>query len=348
MLEAGTVRSKNTNNILLKNLVDACVAALIWWSIGYPLAFGKTDHALQNFVGGNNFFLANITISKDPEFYARWIFQWAFAATSATIVSGAVAERCQFRAYIVYTMFITGLVYPFVVHWVWSEDGWLSTNRGDRLISGSMGLLDYAGSSVVHITGGGAALVGATLLGPRAERFESDGTVKEFSSHSLGLSMLGTFILWFGWYAFNPVSGLCVRGCMVVASLAAVNTTLSAASGGVTVLLVHIFSGKPANIAPGLNGILSGLVAITAGCVAVEPYAAFIIGTLSGLFYFLSSNLLIRLKIDDPLDASSVHLVSGIWGTIAVGLFATESNLTRAFEEKFNNGKFLFLLYYFM
>eukprot|EP00210_Caulerpa_lentillifera_P004719 g4503.t1 len=344
MLEAGTVRSKHTNNILLKNLVDACVAALIWWSVGFPLAFGKTDHAFRRFIGGNNFFLTNVDIFEDPTFYSRWIFQWAFAATSATIVSGAVAERCQFRAYIVYTMFITGLVYPFVVHWVWSDDGWLSSKSQERIFTDSMGLIDYAGASVVHITGGGAALIAAYLVGPRTGRFDTNGSVRYFAPHSLGLSLLGTFILWFGWYAFNPVSGLCVEGCMVVASLAAINTTLSAASGGVTVLLVHIMSGRPANIAPGLNGILSGLVAITAGCVAVEPYAAFIIGTMSGLFYFFASNLLVKLKIDDPLDAGPVHFVSGIWGTLAVGLFAKEANLKHAFSN-FNHGDDFGLFY---
>lgn len=236
-------------------------------------------------------------------------------------------------------MFITGLVYPVVVHWVWSDDGWLSSsNSEERLFTQSMGLIDYAGSSVVHITGGSAALLGAALLGPRSGRFKTDGNVRMFLPHSSGLSLLGTFILWFGWYAFNPVSGLCVEGCMTVASLAAINTTLSAASGGVTVLLVHVVSGKPANIAPGLNGILSGLVSITAGCVSVEPYAAYLIGTLSGLFYFFASNLLVKLRIDDPLDACAVHLVSGIWGTLAVGLFAKEENLSRAFKN-FKPGK---------
>ena len=260
------------------------------------------------------------------------MFQWAFAATSATIVSGAVAERCRHQAYIVYTVVITGFVYPVVVHWVWSDWGWLSANRDDRVFEGSLGLLDFAGSSVVHVTGGGAAFCAAWFLGPRLGRFDANGNAVTIPQNDQSLIMLGSFILWFGWYAFNSVSGLEVRGGVTTASLAAVNTTMSAAAAALTVLLIHLSRGHTIQIAPGLNGLLSGLVGITAGCAVVEPFAACIIGMFSGGVYYLSAELLLILKIDDPLEASAVHFGSGIVGTIAVGFFATETNVVRAYH----------------
>jgi len=337
MLEAGTVRKQNTVNILIKNLLDTCAAALIWWGVGYPLAFGQGSDS-NRFVGGSNFFMADLAVSENPKFYSHWVFQWAFAATSATIVSGAAAERCRYQAYVIYTLVITGFVYPVAVHWAWSEWGWLSPSREEGTFDGSLGLIDYAGSSVVHVTGGGAAFFAALWLGPRVGRFDSNGKVLELRSSSQSLIMLGTFVLWFGWYAFNTVSGLCVEGCMITASLAAVNTTLAAASGSVFVLVIHVARGNPIQIAPGLNGLLAGLVGITAGCAVVEPYAAVIIGICSGSAYYYCALLLLQLKIDDPLEASCVHMSPGIVGTVAVGFFATETNLQRAYSSYFEPG----------
>lgn len=287
--------------------------------------------------------MADISVSENPKFYSHWVFQWAFAATSATIVSGAAAERCRYQAYLIYTLVITGFVYPVVVHWVWSEWGWLSPSRDNGTFDGCLGLIDYAGSSVVHVTGGGAAFWIAYWLGPRVGRFDSNGKVIELRSSSQSLIMLGTFVLWFGWYAFNSVSGLCVEGCMITASLAAVNTTLGAASGSVAVLVIHVARGNPIQIAPGLNGLLAGLVGITAGCSVVEPFAAVVIGILSGIAYYYCALLLLHLKIDDPLEASCVHMSPGMVGTIAVGFFATETNLQRAYAPYFVPGVFTVL-----
>eukprot|EP00210_Caulerpa_lentillifera_P004143 g3949.t1 len=335
MLEAGTVRKQNIINILLKNLVDSCVAALIWWAFGYPFAFGDGD-SLRRFIGGSKFFLGHVDVDNDDDqVYAEWFFQWAFAATAATIVSGALAERCQFRAYVVYTIVVTGLVYPIVVHWVWSDDGWLSTERSERTFSGSVGFIDHAGSSVVHITGGGAALFAAWKVGPRLDRFKQ-GFIRE--PQNPGFCLLGTFILWFGWYAFNSASGLCAdKDCMITASLVAVNTTISAATGGTTVLILHFLVGGIIELAPGLNGILAGLVSITAGCAVVEPYAAFIIGSLGSSAYYGSRWVLEKIQIDDPLDASPVHFVAGIVGTIAVGFFAKFEHVKRRYENDNTN-----------
>ncbi|GMH35890.1 hypothetical protein BSKO_03758 [Bryopsis sp. KO-2023] len=355
LLEAGIVRAKNTKNILLKNVLDACVSTIIWWSVGYSFAFGERGAASNGFIGGTNFFMSNASDTNQKQFFAHWIFQWAFAATSGTIVSGAVAERCQFRAYLIYTMAITGFIYPVVVHWVWSGEGWLSPFRTEEgygffhdvpenlermpSLKKSIGLIDFAGSGVVHMTGGSAALVAASLLGPRVGRFDASG-VKEFPQNSVALATLGTFILWFGWYGFNPVSTMCMRGCMHVASKTAVNTTLSAAAGGIAVVLVHALSGNPADVSPVLNGILAGLVSITASCAVVEPYGAVIIGLLGGIIYYFSTGLLKRMRIDDPLDASPIHLFCGAWGVFAAGLFATPQNLRNAYGSDTDAGLF--------
>lgn len=357
LLEAGSVRAKNTKNILLKNVLDACVGALVWWSWGYSFAYGENGALPNEFIGGTNFFMANSDdVSPDPaekesgfnnasSFFAFWMFQWAFAATAATIVSGAVAERCQFQAYLTYTFVLTGLVYPVVVHWVWSAEGWLSAFRDkdgdgelDILFDQSLGMVDFAGSGVVHMTGGGAALMAAIVLGPRYGRFGADGSVIDLPGSSVALSTLGVLILWFGWYGFNPVSTLVFYGSMYVASKCAVTTTLAAAAGGVTVLVVDVGFGNPPDVAPALNGILAGLVSITAGCSVVEPYAAAAIGVVGGLVYYFASMALKKMQIDDPLDASPVHFFSGIWGVISVGLFATPANLLNAYGSKTDVG----------
>lgn len=200
-----------------------------------------------------NFFMSD-SDGGQPRYYALWLFQWAFAATSATIVSGAVAERCQFRAYLIYTTVLTGLIYPMVVHWVWSSEGWLSHYRSPVFFKSTMGLIDFAGSGVVHMVGGGASLVASIILGPRHGRFGADGAVLSIPGHSVVLASLGTLILWFGWYGFNPVSTLCMANCMYVASKIAVTTTLSAASGGATALLINILTGNPTDVSPALNG----------------------------------------------------------------------------------------------
>ncbi|CAD7696262.1 unnamed protein product [Ostreobium quekettii] len=232
-------------------------------------------------------------------------------------------------------MAITGFVYPVAVHWGWSAEGWLSAFRvGDDGNAdpslGANGLIDFAGSGVVHVTGGAAALMAAYFVGPRAGRFNPDGTVNDMPGQATVLSVAGTFILWFGWYGFNPVSTLVFVDSMAVATRVAVTTTISAAAGGITSLAVHVLRRQPPDLPPTLNGILAGLVGVTAGCPVVDSQGAFAIGIISAFVYTLWSEMLKRLRIDDPLDASSVHMASGIWGVIAVGLFATESNTCSA------------------
>jgi len=321
LLEAGSVRAKNTKNILLKNVLDACLGAIIWWFMGFPIALGDST---GKFAGGKDFFMKDLTanVNGSSNYFAFWMFQWAFAATAATIVSGAVAERCKFVAYLVYTTCLTAFIYPVVVHWAWSSEGWLSAWTGDDApYLKANGLIDFAGSGVVHMTGGAAALVGAVFLGPRTGRFTPTGAVVDMPGHSTVLAALGTFILWFGWYGFNPVSTLAFE-YMGDAARVAVTTTLSAAAGGCTTLAIHVALKNPPDVFPALNGILAGLVSITAPCPVFEPWASAFIGFVGGFVYYGSSSLLKKLQIDDPLDASPVHFFCGIWGVLSVGLFA--------------------------
>lgn len=335
LLEAGSVRAKNTKNILIKNLMDGCLGALVWYFIGYHLAYGTKDSCkggsdCNGFVGnGADVFmnkaaeLAPLGNAGSGHYYAGWMFQWAFAAAASTIVSGAVAERCKFGAYLAYTAALTGVIYPVVVNWGWSAHGWLSPWTGTEPYLGANGMIDFAGSGIVHMTGGVAALVGAIFLGPRTGRFSPSGECIDMPGHSSVLVALGTFILWFGWYGFNPVSTLAFE-YMETAARVAVTTTLGAAAGGVTALSIHYGFTKSLDVGPMCNGILAGLVSITGNCVVIEPWAAALIGAIGAAIYYGFSALLKKLKIDDPLDASSVHGACGAWGVIAAGLFAKQ------------------------
>merc|ERR550537_23833 len=348
LLEAGCVRAKNTKNILLKNVLDACMGAIIWWAFGWPLAYGSNDiDGLKSLLGGQfeddyygGGFFMNQQDQADSGIYASWMFQWAFAATAATIVSGAVAERCSIPAYACYTTVLTAFVYPVAVHVGWSTEGFLSAfyigdddyeyNPADGPVGGN-GLIDFAGSGIVHMTGGGAALMGALFLGPRTGRFAEDGSVNPMPGHSSVLAALGTMILWFGWYGFNPVSTLCLIGCMGNAMRAAFMTTLAAGAGGCTGLATDVAMGNPPDIGPALNGILGGLVSITASCAVVDGYAAVFIGIIGALVEYGAEKMLLKLGIDDVLSASPVHFFAGAWGVLSCGLFATESNTLMAY-----------------
>lgn len=301
-----------------QNLLDACLGGLLWYLLGFPLAYGHGNA----FVGGS---WDAVSGCVD---YGMWLFLWAFAVTAGTIVSGALAERCQFITYLIYTLVLSAFIYPVVVHWVWSDQGWLKA-APDGMMPGN-GFHDFAGSGVVHVTGGMAGLMGAIVIGPRVGRFrDDDGTPVNIPGHSTTLSCLGTFILWFGWYGFNAVSTLAFSN-MYLASRICVNTTLAAASGGLGTLLLHVVHGHRPDVTPALNGILGGLVAITAGCDAVEPYAAIAIGTLAAPCYYYSAAALLRLRIDDPIGASPVHCFCGVWGVLSVGLFGTETYMGSA------------------
>eukprot|EP00543_Licmophora_paradoxa_P004340 CAMPEP_0202441276 /NCGR_PEP_ID=MMETSP1360-20130828/717_1 /ASSEMBLY_ACC=CAM_ASM_000848 /TAXON_ID=515479 /ORGANISM="Licmophora paradoxa, Strain CCMP2313" /LENGTH=508 /DNA_ID=CAMNT_0049056159 /DNA_START=26 /DNA_END=1552 /DNA_ORIENTATION=+ len=338
MLCAGSVRQKNVKNIMLKNLLDACGGALGFYLIGYGLAYGDSDGDPTNairFIGNTNFALQN---ESDGSGYIGFFFQFAFAATAATIVAGTVAERCKMAAYLCYSLFLTAFVYPVVVHSTWASDGFLCSWSHDLFLD--VGVIDFAGSGVVHLTGGATALVAAIILGPRRGRFyDEDGNAlespTEFPAHSTALQILGTFILWFGWYGFNPGSALATTdaGSADLIGLAAVTTTLSAASGCVTAMFTDTIiemlrTGEVSyDLTMAMNGALGGLVGITAGTANVDTWAALIIGMISGWCYYGFSNLLIKLKIDDAVDAVPVHCACGIWGVLAVGFFETTHGL---------------------
>lgn len=344
MLCAGSVRRKNVQNSMLKNLLDACGAAIGFWSFGYAFAYSPygddDDGSATSFIGNKHFFLVDLEVSG----YGFWLFQFAFAATAATIVAGTLAERCQMVAYLCYSLVLTGFVYPIIVRAIWSEYGFLNFKNG-QLFDG-IGMVDFAGSGVVHITGGCTSLLATKILGPRKGRFfDARGrkleAPKRFPGHSPALQVLGTFLLWFGWYGFNAGSIVSIaskteRGgysSASIAILASINTTLSAASGCVSALFTRLYfnerrTGEATfDLQIALNGAISGLVAVTGGCSVVNPWAAVVIGTISGWVYLLGSNFLIRHCIDDAVDAIPVHFANGCWGVIATGLLAAPKNL---------------------
>ena len=346
MLCAGSVRQKNVKNIMLKNLLDACGGALGFYTIGYGFAYGSGsgDYSSARFIGNYNFFLMGISGGYG---YITWFFQFAFAASAATIVAGAVAERCKMAAYLCYSVFLTGFVYPVVVHSIWAFDGFLVAFGPQEEKFRGIGVIDFAGSGVVHMTGGVTALIAALVLGPRRGRFyDEDGNPLEtpavWPAHSVALQILGTFLLWFGWYGFNPGSALFIANptSAAVSALAAVTTTIAAASGCVSgmftdTIIDAIYTGEVSyDLTMAMNGSLAGLVAITAGCSSVSPWAAVPIGIIGGWVYYGVSKLLIKLRIDDAVDAIPVHLGNGMWGMIAVGLFANPVHTLDAYSKE--------------
>jgi Amt family ammonium transporter len=331
MLEVGSVSVKNTKNILIKNIGDASIGAMCWWLLGYGFAFGDD---VGRFIGDSKFAFSTKSWGGDISGYdyASWLFQWAFAATAATIVSGAVAERVAFGAYVVYSIVLTSFIYPVVVHGGWST-GWASAFRSptkDDLLFGC-GVVDFAGSGVVHMTGGVAALVAAIVVGPRIGRFNEDGTANQLPQQSSVLQTLGTLILWFGWYGFNGVSTLYISGLSNVASKVMVTTTIGAASGALMVVILMKLKVGYWDAGAANNGILAGLVSITAGCSTVDVWAAMIIGLTGGMVYFLASQLLVKLRIDDVVDAIPVHMFCGAWGVIITSFFITKANYSNAY-----------------
>ncbi len=315
MLTAGLTRSKNTTNILFKNLMDFVMCSIAFWAVGWGIAYGDSA---GGFIGTSQFFLGAETAEGEIPVLASWFFQVVFAGTAATIVAGAMAERTKFVAYLVYSFIVSLFIYPVVVHWVWSGAGWLNSEGG-------WGFTDFAGSTVVHSVGGWIALVGAMILGPRLGRFGPDGKPRAIPGHNMSLAALGTFILWLGWFGFNPGSQLAIasQGDADAVAMVAVTTNLAAAAGALGALFTAwLRYGKP-DLGQTLNGVLGGLVAITAGCAYVDPLASVIIGFIAGPIVVFSAELLEKLKIDDPVGAVPVHLLSGIWGTLAVGLFAS-------------------------
>ena len=322
-VEAGFARSKNTANILTKNVVDLCAGSILFWIIGFGLMFGPNIGGL---IGKPDLFsFSGWSGSIPPE--AFFIFQTMFCATATTIVSGSVAGRTKFSAYLIYCVLISAIVYPVSGHWTWGG-GWLA----------DLGFHDFAGSTVVHSVGGWIAMVGAILVGPRIGKYRN-GKVYPIPGHSLSLAMIGVFLLWFGWFGFNPGSQLAASGWANAVAISSVflTTNMAAAAGGLTALLVSWWKyGKP-SLSLTLNGILAGLVGITAGCDLVSPAGALCIGIIAGIVMIYAVAFFEHTaKVDDPVGAISVHGVCGTLGTILTGLFATKDGL-------FYGGGFSFL-----
>merc|ERR1719235_1229423 len=343
MLEVGAVSEKNINNIIVKGTLDIVLAALSFWAFGWAVAFGGGEAG--SFIGGAEYYFGSC-LDYDPACadnenygghgYHEWFFQFAFAAAASTIVSGAVAERTTTLCYILYAVLLTAFVYPVVVHWQWGG-GLTGAAKPD-----GFGAVDYAGSGVVHMTGGLSAIIGAAIIGPRQGRFEEGSKifrvqVNDKPAYSIVWQTLGTLILWFGWYGFNTGSTL---GIFWVAETAApgnseaglviINTTLAPAAGGLAAMLCSAAIAKVKEgkfmlmLTPVLNGILAGLVSITAGCGDVRPWAAFLMGAIGGVIYCGASALQQQLMIDDVVDAGPVHFWCGMWGVLALGLFADD------------------------
>jgi Amt family ammonium transporter len=319
MLETGFCRQKNAVNILTKNLIVFALATIAYWVIGFSLMFGAAGS--NGFMGWGGLFLG-----EDPATYGLqpfpaglpisvfFLFQVAFAGTAATIVSGSVAERIKFVDFLVFSLIIVGIIYPITGHWIWGG-GFLATMETP--------FKDFAGSTAVHSVGGWAALMGAAILGPREGKYR-DGKVNAIPGHNMSIATLGCLILWIGWFGFNPGSALAATKDV---PYIAVTTNLAAAAGGITATLTSwLKDGKP-DLSMVINGILAGLVGITAGCDGVSYSSAVIIGAIAGIIVVYAVAFFDRIKVDDPVGATSVHLVCGIWGTLAVGLFNKDAGL---------------------
>ncbi len=308
MVEAGLTRAKNAINIMMKNLMDFSMGSLAFWAVGFGLMFGHSS----GWFGASGFFLSDFTPDGDPWVLAFWMFQVVFAATAATIVSGAMAERTKFSGYIIYSIVLSALIYPIFGSWAWgglfNGGGWLE----------KLGFIDFAGSTVVHSVGGWAALAGAIVLGPRMGKYGKDGSIRPILGHNMPLAALGVFILWLGWFGFNPGSTTVADKSI---AMIFVNTNLAAAAGATMAMFTSwIKFGKP-EAGMSLNGALAGLVGITAGCANVSPGSAIVIGAFAGVIVVLSVLFFDRIRVDDPVGAVSVHGVCGAWGTLAAGIF---------------------------
>jgi Amt family ammonium transporter len=313
LVEAGMIRAKSVGNVMMKNLMDLCLGSLAFFAVGFAIAFGGDMTGIGKFIGGAGWFLGDGSFTYgNLTPFTFFVFQVAFAATAATIVSGGMAERTKFKSYAVYSIVISALIYPVVVRWQWGG-GWLYQL--------STPFHDFAGSSIVHMTGGIAAFAGTKALGPRIGKYGADGKMKAIAAHSIPLVLTGVFILFVGWFGFNPGSQL---GADPIIGRIALTTLLAGSAGATVAMLVTWLKGKP-DVAMTGNGLLAGLVGVTAGCFAVSTVGAIIIGAFSGLLVVLAVNFFDKIKIDDPVGAISVHGVCGAFGTIAVGLFSNES-----------------------
>lgn len=318
-VEAGFTRAKSAGNIMMKNFLDFSVGSICFFLFGFAIMFGLDA---GGFIGTSGYALGGVAEGDLPWTYTFWFFQSVFAATAATIVSGGMAERTKFSSYIIVSVAVTGLIYPLSGHWAWGSL-WLGDD-GAGWLEG-LGFCDFAGSSVVHSVGGWIALAGAMVLGPRIGKYTEDGKAKAIPGHNIPLAGLGVFILWFGWFGFNPGSTTTADDTI---GFIAMNTSLAAGGGVLGAMMFSWFRyGKP-DISMTMNGALAGLVGITAGCATVSPVGSIIIGLIAGLLVVMSIEFIDKvLKVDDPVGAASVHGVCGAWGTLACGLFNVDGGL---------------------
>lgn len=350
LVESGFCRRKNAVNILAKNLIVFAIATVAYWAIGFGFMFGDGN----DFIGIAGFFLGgednSPALLKEYKgvfgalnwtsipLEAKFLFQLVFAGTAATIVSGAVAERIKFLAFLIFSFLLVGIAYAVTGHWIWGG-GWAA----------KLGFYDFAGSTVVHSVGGWGALVGAAILGPRLNRYSADGRVNAIPGHNMGLATLGCLILWLGWFGFNPGSTMDANGKLI--AHIALTTNMAAATGGIaSTAVAWLYLGKP-DLSMIINGILAGLVGVTASCAFVSVASAGIIGIVAGVVVVFAVGFFDKIKIDDPVGATSVHLVCGVWGTLAVGIFSEADKFGAAPFPKaglFFNGGFEQLWYQFI
>ncbi|KNA24160.1 hypothetical protein SOVF_018590 [Spinacia oleracea] len=336
MLCAGSVRAKNALNIMLTNVVDAVVGSLSYYLFGFAFAFG-TGSEPNPFIGTQFFALKDVPDGKYD--YSFFLYQWSFAIAVAGITSGSIAERTQFSAYLIFSFFLSGFVYPVVAHWVWSSHGWLSAGSA-TLFLGS-GAIDFAGSGVVHLVGGIAGLWGSIIEGPRVGRFDAFGKPVPIKGHNATLVVLGTFLLWFGWFGFNPGSfgeilvpypTTTDQGNWTAIGRTAVTTTLAGSMSGLVTLFGRRLLIGHWDAMDVCNGVLGGFVAITSGCSVVEPWAAIICGFVAAWVLIGLNMLALKLHFDDPLEAAQLHGGCGAWGLIFTGLFAKEEFIIQAYD----------------
>jgi Amt family ammonium transporter len=314
LLEAGFVRSKNAMSIIAKVIIDITFGGIAFFIVGFGIAYGSSNGWFAIDFGIMNKDLGlGLTVSNN----LFWFIQLGFAIAAISIVSGALAERMKLFSYAILVVFFCAIVYPLVANWVWNPNGWLAIR----------GFNDFAGSAAVHAMGGFAALAAAIVLGPRIGKYSKDGKSNTIPGHNLPLASVGAFILWFGWFGFNPGSSLGAVGNWELIGSVVVNTFLASASGGIATMIYTYFTYSKIDITMVINGVLAGLVSITAGCNVVEPISAIIIGVIAGILVDIAVVFFDKIKVDDPVGAIAVHGVNGLFGTLAVGFFAIEGGL---------------------
>ena len=314
LLEAGFVRSKNAMSIIAKVIIDIAFGGIAFFAVGFGIAYGHSNGWFAFDFGISN---EDLGLGLSVSNTLFWFIQLGFAIAAISIVSGAIAERMKIWAYAVLVVLFCAVLYPMVANWVWNPNGWLAQR----------GFNDFAGSAAVHAMGGFAALAAAIVLGPRIGKYNSDGTINSIEGHNLPLAAVGAFILWFGWFGFNPGSSLGAVGNWELIGTVVVNTFLASAAGGISTMVYTHFAYGKIDITMVINGVLAGLVSITAGCNVVSPVSAIIIGSVAGVLVDVAVLIIDKQMIDDPVGAVAVHGINGLFGTLAVGLFATEGGL---------------------